>query len=276
MGSQGVNSEPAAWPPSSDGRAGGAWIPAPAVPDLTEGSVHVWQANLATVGDEVFGLLSDQERLRAMRIIGREKARLWARARAVLRALLGGYLGRDPRTLRITPDIHGKPRVLVESPTLGTPSEDDPGRRLDFNLSHSGGVALFALKVSGSVGVDVELGPRRRRLDVAGVAARAFGAAERARLQKLPRRAGELELLRLWVRREAALKCLGCGPVSASYLEGAEEEPNLQPWLAELDVGPGGAAAVAVKRPPRELRYWAWRPDGSPRPIGTPARTKRS
>jgi hypothetical protein len=48
------------------------------VPELTDGSVHVWQANLVTVADEAVRLLSDQERQRAARIIGTEKAGLWA------------------------------------------------------------------------------------------------------------------------------------------------------------------------------------------------------
>jgi 4'-phosphopantetheinyl transferase len=235
----------------------------------------VWQAQPATVTYEVLRLLSDQERQRAARIIDPRKARLWAGARAVLRALLGGYLGRDPRTLCIAPDIRGKPDVLGKSATSVSSSAEDSARHLHFNLSHSGEVALFALTASGPVGVDVELA-RRRQLDVAGVAARAFGTAERARLQKLPAREGELELLRLWVRREATLKCLGSGLVAGGSLEGAEGKPNPQPWLAELDVGPGRAAAVAVQHPPRELHCWAWRPDGTPRSIGTPARTRRS
>jgi 4'-phosphopantetheinyl transferase len=247
----------------SNRRAGGAWTPASGAPELTDGAVHVWQANLATVADEAVRLLSDQERQRAARIIDSGKARLWARARAVLRALLADYLGRDPRKLRIAAEIHGKPCVLVDSTTVAGSSEADPGSRLDFNLSHSGDIALFALTASGPVGVDVELACRRR-LDVAGVAARAFGTDERERLRKLPAREGELELLRLWVRREATMKCLGSSLVAGGSHEGAEGNPNPQPWLAELDVGPRGAAAVALQRCPRELHCWAWRPDRPP------------
>jgi 4'-phosphopantetheinyl transferase len=234
------------------------------VPELPDGSVHVWQANLARVGDDAVGLLSDQERRRAARIITAEKARLWARARAVLRALLGGYLGREPRTLRIATDIYGKPRVLVDSTTSAGPSDADPVSRLDFNLSHSGDVALFAFTPSGPVGVDVELA-RRRRVDAASVAGRAFGVAERARLRKLPAREGELELLRLWVRREARLKCGGAGLAPGGFLDGPEEQPDLALWLAELDMAPGAAAAVAVQHPPRELLRWLWRPERPPR-----------
>jgi 4'-phosphopantetheinyl transferase len=216
-------------------------------------------ANLATVGDEVPGLLSDQECRRAARIISTEKARLWARARAVLRALLGAYLGDDPRTLRIAPDVGGKPRVLGNSTTSPPSSAEDSASHLHFNVSHSSEVALFALTVNGQVGVDVELA-HRRQLDVVGVAARAFGVTERARLQRLKGQARELEFLRLWVRREARLKCRGAGLASGGLLEGPGEQPDLQPWLAELDMGPGGAAAVAVQRPPRELQCWSWRP----------------
>src|SRR2546423_6033650 len=80
--------------------------------ELPAGAVHVWHADLSMVDFDLDGLLSGAELARAERFPGAADGRLWARGRGLLRALLGRYLHRDPRTLRIEPDAHGKPRLL--------------------------------------------------------------------------------------------------------------------------------------------------------------------
>ena len=61
------------------------------------------------------------------------------------------------------------------------------------------------------------------------------------------------ELLRAWVRREAALKCLGTG-LGAPHPAAADKAP----WVTELEVGAGATAAVAAAAAPSELRCWRW------------------
>ena len=77
----------------------------------TEGSVDIWRADLAAIGDRPEQLLCDEELARAVRIVPARKRALWARSRGVLRALLGRYLDRDPRTLRFALGPHGKPAL---------------------------------------------------------------------------------------------------------------------------------------------------------------------
>ena len=67
-----------------------------------------------------------------------------------------------------------------------------------------------------------------------------------------PRRR-EQEFLRTWVRHEAAVKCLGTG-----IWDDPEAPRGATPWIAELDVGVAGAAAISLKRAPTELRCWDW------------------
>jgi hypothetical protein len=88
-----------------------------------------------------------------------------------------------------------------------------PGEELHFNLSHSGALALIAVCRDCEVGVDVErLRPKR-----------------------------EAAFYCRWARHEARLKCLGTGL-------GAPLPPDPPAVTIEsLDVGPGYAAAVAVK-----------------------------
>src|SRR5439155_18192511 len=155
-----------------------AWDHAP----LAKGTLHVWCVDLAAAGDELLWLLSDAERARAARIISARKARAWSRARAALRALLGGYLACDPGAVTLAADRNGKPALHASSASSSCASGGSTAD-LHFNLSHSGEVALIAFSAGAQVGVDVELARRAR--DAAAVAKRVFGAGHATRLQDL-------------------------------------------------------------------------------------------
>ena len=101
-----------------------------------------------------------------------------------------------------------------------------PAADLRFNLSHSGTLALYAVTVGREVGVDIECARERYTA----------------------------EFLRGWVAREATVKCRGTGLATPSR---GLSQADL--WTAELDVGPLGAAAVAVEGERCELRCWQWR-----------------
>jgi 4'-phosphopantetheinyl transferase len=222
------------------------WTPGPREPRLRPGAVDVWRVDLAGVADELLVLLSPDEQARAERMAGARNLALWARSRAALRVLLGRYLRGDPRDLRLTADERGKPALDLQCARKGL---DADAMRLVFNLSHSGGTALYAFTTVGPVGIDVEVA--RRAIDAVAIAARVFGPAEAARLRKLDPEAREREFLRAWVRYEAALKCLGTG------IGGDEDAALLGAlWIAELDLEGRGYAAIALEGAPEELRCW--------------------
>ncbi|HEY4426834.1 MAG TPA: 4'-phosphopantetheinyl transferase superfamily protein [Solirubrobacteraceae bacterium] len=213
--------------------------------------MEVWHVDLASVGEEITELLSDGERGRAAASLRKPGARLWARSRGVLRALLGGHVDLDPRSLHFTEEAGGKPVLEPEgASSAGTGMHlTEPG--LSFNMSHSRGVALYAFSRAGPVGVDVELGGRGQRNREA-LAARVFGVGPAERLKTLDAERREREFLRMWVRREAALKCMGTGFGARS-----PAKPEQELWIGELDV-PGGAAALALRGAPQELRCRSW------------------
>ncbi len=226
------------------------WMPGPERPSLEHQAVHVWRANLAAQDDELTELLCAAEQARAGRFPSERDGRLWARSCGVLRTLLGAYLDADPRELRFTRAAHGKPVLL------------DKSHRLRFNLSHSGELALYAIAADVEVGVDVQL-PRSaaRRLDAAAIAERAFGALQARRLRELEPRERERELLRLWTRYEADLKCggRGIGDVGGGAAgSGDADAVERSAWIAELDVGSRAAAALASEARPSEIRLWEW------------------
>jgi 4'-phosphopantetheinyl transferase len=222
-----------------------AWAPGPLRPLLADDVVHVWRADVTAVPADLGELLCDRELARADRIASEREAELWRRSRGLLRALLGRYLQREPRSLRFTSGKHGKPELVPEAGERPT---------LSFNVSHSGVLALYAFSGAGAVGVDVEVG--RHTVDEVAIAARAIGAAEAERLRALDPAVRRREFLRAWARHEAELKCLGVGIGAA---RSASASASARPWIAQLEVGPDAGAAVATECPPRELRCLEWR-----------------
>jgi 4'-phosphopantetheinyl transferase len=203
---------------------------------LAAGAVHVWRADL-DVDPQLGELLCAEERERAARLISDREQRRWSHARGVLRALLGLYLDVDPSILRFRIGAHGKPSL------------DPP--EVAFNLSHSAGVALYAITPSAAVGIDVELA--HRLTDELAIAARIFEPDVAARLEAVapPERAHEF--LRAWVAHEAEVKRLGLS------IGGRLPAARLAAWHAHLDLD-GGAGALAVDLQPSDLQCWLWPP----------------
>lgn len=213
----------------------------------------MWRADLSSVADGLGDLLCADERARAERLLSERERRLWIRSRGVLRALLARYLCLDPHTLRFILEEHGKPRLDTTATRAigGSRVAGPPSGRADlrFNLSHSGGIALFAVSLGRAVGIDLEV--VRRPIDEVAIAARVLGRVQAERLSALDPQTRRREFLRAWVTHEAAVKCSGTG--FAGPVERAD-----QTWTVELDIGPRGAAAVSAEQGPYELCLWQW------------------
>ncbi|HTD10108.1 MAG TPA: 4'-phosphopantetheinyl transferase superfamily protein [Solirubrobacteraceae bacterium] len=242
---------------------GDLWVHGPLLPLLSDGEVHIWRADLATVSPRLEELLCDGERTRAARILNERDGELWRRSRGLLRSLLGRYLQLEPSSLRFSIGTHGKPALQhpdeLPSPVQPAAHQRTPAStdRVCFNMSHSDGLALYAFSRSGAVGVDVEVA--RRPVDAVAIAARMLGPAQARRLEALDPPLRQREFLRAWVCYEAELKCLGVGigPSPAGT-------PAYEPWVAEIELGlrpeqgPTAAAAVAAEQRARELCFWDW------------------
>jgi len=213
------------------------WTRPPRQPALQDGCVHVWRADLD--GHTAGELLSPAERERAGRILDERRRRRFIAARQILRSLLGGYLGRNPRSLELVIGAHGKPALAGQ---------------LHFNIAHSSELALFAFSRDCALGVDVERGERVR--DVMGVARRLLGdGAER--LLELEPDARRRELLRAWARAESIVKCDGRG------LGVRAEDVADGMTVIELEVETGAAAALALAAPGARVQCWQWPPSGA-------------
>jgi 4'-phosphopantetheinyl transferase len=83
------------------------------------------------------------------------------------------------------------------------------GQTLSFNLSHSGGVAVYAFALNHPVGIDVEM--IRPMPDLDQLAARFFAENERKFLQAIEPQERTKPFLQYWTRKEAYLKAIGLG-----------------------------------------------------------------
>jgi 4'-phosphopantetheinyl transferase len=211
---------------------------------LGAAEVDLWRANLDAVGarqaGELAAVLSPEERRQAGRFVFAPDRRRFTLARAILREVLGRYLGHDPAGIPLARTPHGKPCLAV------------PGARLRFNVSHSAELALLAVAGDREVGVDVERIQPALTEEILGW--HLFGAAERERARALSPAARDRAASAAWTRWEAYAKARGVG------LAGLEPSAEIEPgWsVHEIEVGPGWAAALAVAGPPGRVRYCGW------------------
>lgn len=184
---------------------------------LEPGTVHVWTADLdqRASPEEV---LDADELARAQRFHFDRDRRHFAAARAILRVLLGRYVGVKGSEICFGVGTRGKPFVA------------SPATAVRFNLSHSHGRAMFAFALDRDVGVDLEAGMRLKD-DWPGLARRIFSTREQAELAALPAGAQRGTFLDGWTRKEAYLKATGLGIVD-----------GLQ--TIEVTLGPGRPCAL--------------------------------
>ncbi len=187
------------------------------------GELHVWEAKLDSTGWPGADSLPAVERERATLMQRRETRKRWVAARWALRRVLGDYLDREAREIELTIGGHGKP-------ALGMPSS------LQFNLSHSAGLALVAVTDGPEVGIDVEWVETRR--DALALASRALDETDVAAVRAADPSARPAVFHAAWTRREAIVKCLGTGL--------GAQRPDTTVVVSGLDAPSGFAAAVAV------------------------------
>ena len=200
---------------------------------LGENEIHIWHAQIDIDADKLRALemlLHADETERAARFRFPEHRSRFAAARAVLRIILGRHIGVAPGSLRFSYGEHGKPALA-----------DPANTGVQFNLSHSAGIAIYAVAPGRRVGVDVE------RIKAEGswlqIARQYFAASEAAELSALPEETMRARFFELWSEKEARQKALGMG---LRYPLDRELESGV--WkVVKLDPPRGYAAALAYE-----------------------------
>ena len=208
--------------------------------------------------------LSDDERCRAGRFYFQSDREHFIVARGVLRSILGSYLGVEARELCFGYGAYGKPALMLHANAAD----------IRFNLSHAGGLALYAVTRDRAIGIDLEY--LRADIEWMQIAARFFSPREHAMLSSLPPAARLEAFFTCWTRKEAYIKARGEGlalpldqfdvsltPGEPAQLLGVRsdlDDPGR--WSFQgLSPEPGYIAAVAVEGHGWHLTRWLWQDD---------------
>jgi len=172
-------------------------------PRPAEGEVHIRCIGLDAAElqvDRREGLLSQDERDRADRLLNPQARNQFVTGRVFLRQVISGYLGIGPENIELALSEHGKPHLKEGSASASG---------LAFNLAHSGELILLAVTAGQKVGIDLEL--VRDDLPLAEMSRLACSALERRELNSLPEHLRPAAFYRCWTRKEAFLKGSGYG-----------------------------------------------------------------
>jgi 4'-phosphopantetheinyl transferase len=232
--------------------------------ELGADETHVWMASLDQPADmiaKLAPLLSQDEYQRAMRYYRPADRDRFIVGRGILRKILSAYLALPPGQLRFTYNEYGKPTV----------SDDQNDRGLNFNLSHSAELILYAVTKGRDVGIDIE--HIREDFATIEIAEHFFSKDEVAALKSLPMNQRTIGFFNCWSRKEAFIKAKGMGvsyPLDRftvsltpgeppALLKVADDEREVARWkMYELKPRAGYAAAMIATEPPIILKQWRW------------------
>jgi 4'-phosphopantetheinyl transferase len=232
--------------------------------ELGADEAHVWMASLdqpANVVAKLATILSRDEYQKAMRYYRPVDRDRFIVGRGILRKIISAYLALPADQLRFTYNEYGKPAV----------SDDQNDCALNFNLSHSAELILYAVTRERVVGIDIEY--IREDFATLEIAEHFFSKDEVEALKSLPTDQRTIGFFNCWSRKEAFIKAKGMGvsyPLDRFTVSLAPGEPpallkvdddelEVARWkMYELNPGAGYAAAMIVTEPPVTLKQRRW------------------
>lgn len=228
---------------------------------LNEEEAHVWRADLEL--DECFQssflkFLSPDEKKRASRFRFARDNRNFIVARGILRSLIGKYLKINPAEISFHYSEFGKPCIA-------------DNHSLQFNISHSQNIALFAFTKKLNVGVDVEF--VNPDIEVKDIAAKFFSPNEVMNLLSLPEKEQTLGFFNCWTRKEAFIKAVGEGlsfpldkfevslePDKPAKLLATDWEPKaVSKWsIHSMSPGTKFVGSLVIEGQVNQVKFWNW------------------
>lgn len=184
-----------------------SWDFPPAELNLASNEVHLWRTELDLPAQQVEELatnLSTDEKLRADRFHFEIHRQRFIVGRATLRTILARYLNIEAKQLQFDYSPRGKPSLA--------------GGGLEFNLSHSQGLAIYAFARDRKIGIDLEY--LRSIPDADKIAQRFFSSREYQEIASLEKNQQQKAFFLAWTAKEAYLKATGDG--LAGSLDGVE------------------------------------------------------
>lgn len=194
--------------------------------------IHLWRTDLSVPAEN--GLLSEDERERASRLIFERDRNRFIAARSMLRRICASYMGENPKSIRFRYGIHGKPELA--------------GAGIHFNLSHSEGLAVYAFSARLRVGVDIE--QIRPVADAESIVRDFFSPADHKSFVAIDPAHKNESFFCYWTRREALLKAMALGIATSPDDLNVGVPNGYGEWsVRDIAVGDGFAGALAADAP---------------------------
>jgi 4'-phosphopantetheinyl transferase len=223
-------------------------------PILSPQSISLWQVSLSNFLSELNELtilLSPDELQRANRFRFTIHRNRFIIARAMLRKILNLYIMTPAQKIIFTLGEHGKPYL-----------NDNP-LNVQFNVSHSHDIAVYAITQQYEVGIDIEKIESIYRNDVAK---RFFSSQEYSMLETLPFNQQIIAFYHLWARKEAVIKALGKGLYQSTNDFSVDwQQPHEEITVDAKEIYVQGyhlsdtyAVALASLQPIKQINYWEW------------------
>lgn len=232
---------------------------------LSAREIHIWQASLQA-SPQFFlflqSLLSPDEIQKASHFYFQKDRTQWTIARGILRVLLSLYEQTEPQLIRFAYNDYGKPHLL---------SERQEASSLQFNLSHSHDLALYAFARERQLGIDLEY--MRSNVEYDALVNATFSSLEQELFSALPVEQKQQAFFCGWTRKEAYVKACGLGlscpldsfhvsfhPKEARFLGLPEESSEMARWtMYHLPLSPGYAGALVAEGEICQLVHLEWR-----------------
>ncbi len=251
-----------------------SWAEPPRHLSLDKRELHLWRVSLNRNRKDLERLqetLSPAERAQCARFVKPEDGLRCVAARSALRAILGAYLLKHPRTISIVKTPAGKPLLVGHDSWFA-----DSVRGLHFSLTYAGDQACIAVCRGLRVGVDLE-----QMRDVRGIAAICRGFLCQEERSIVLSRTGQERtraFFLAWTRREATSKALGVGlydsfaryslpavPFSPGGFKvvldtaGWSSAPAGSWWIRDLIPGSGLSGALCIEKKNVDPSYFLLR-----------------
>ena len=240
-----------------------SWSTASTGLPLSADRIDVWRANLNASTTELkqyYNLLSADEHKRAERFHFDQDRHRYIIRRSILRSLIASYLETDPVTIEFSYNEYGKPSI-----------GNNMAEPIQFNLSLSNDLALFAFSQQQDIGIDIE--KNDIRVVNEKIVQRYFSESESKTLLALPQHQQIFAFYNAWTRKEAWVKARGMGlsiPLDSFTVSLSPDEPakliavasdstSANDWsMVALTPAPDYTAALAVRGPCNQLQLFDW------------------
>ncbi len=231
---------------------------------LKDNEVHVWCSSLvldSKILNRLRLTLSADELERANRFHFQKDQCSFIAGRGILRSILADYLQTRPKDIEFRYNTRGKPSIT------NVPLRSE----INFNLSHSHGLAVYAVTQRREIGIDIER--LRSNLSFRRIARRFFTTEEFEKLNSLTGEEFIEGFFKLWTHKEAYIKAKGTGlsiPLNRFAVTINRDqtvrikEIGLNPdgersWsFHSLTPEPGYVGALVVEGKNVRIKHWLW------------------